>query len=135
MMNVGAEWMVDALACSPKRLSDLQVLQEICNQIINDLDLHVIGEPMWHQFPDPFGVTGLYLLTESHLACHTYPESGIATFNLYCCRARPEWPWQARLRALLGAEQVSVRSAPRGEALQAEEAGSPGERERGRYAE
>jgi len=31
-------------------------------------------------------VTGLLLLTESHLACDTFPERGFASFNLYCCR-------------------------------------------------
>ena len=59
-------------------------------------------------------MTGLFLLTESHLACHTYPETGIATFNLYCCRTRPRWPWQEKLRTLLGAARVTVRSTPRG---------------------
>ena len=52
--------------------------------------------------------------SESHLACHTYPEFGVATFNLYCCRARPEWPWRGRLREALGATQVTVRALPRG---------------------
>jgi S-adenosylmethionine decarboxylase len=133
MMNVGAEWMVDALACSPERLSDVQTLQEICRQIINELDLQVVGEPLWHQFPEPSGVTGLYLLTESHLACHTYPETSIATFNLYCCKARPEWPWQERLHAWLGAERVIVRYAERGQ--ETEESATRGDAQRGRYAE
>ena len=131
-MNVGAEWMVDALACSPKRLSDVQTLQEICNQIINDLDLHVVGEPLWHKFPEAFGVTGLYLLTESHLACHTYPETGIATFNLYCCQARPEWPWQERLRVRLGAKQVTVRYTKRGAGSEEGEQRSARERQKRR---
>ena len=86
----------------------------MCEQIIADLDLRVIGEAAWHEFPQPGGVTGLFLLTESHLACHTYPESGIATFNLYCCRERPDWPWAERLRESLGATLVTVRFARRG---------------------
>jgi S-adenosylmethionine decarboxylase len=61
------------------------------------------------------GLTGLYLLTESHLACHTYPESGTATFNLYCCRPRPCWNWEEKLRTLLGATRVVIRSTARGE--------------------
>jgi S-adenosylmethionine decarboxylase len=74
----------------------------------------VLGEPQWHKFPSPGGVTGLYLLTESHLACHTYPERGLATFNLYCCRPRPAFDWDTRLRALLGATIVSVHHVARG---------------------
>jgi len=59
------------------------------------------------------GVTGLVMLTESHLACHTYPEFGVATFNLYCCRERPAWAWEERLREMLGAREVQVRSVRR----------------------
>jgi S-adenosylmethionine decarboxylase len=130
MMNVGAEWMIDASGCSAERLADLQTLKNVCEQIINDLDLRVVGQPMWHQFPSPGGVTGLFLLTESHLACHTYPETGIATFNLYCCNVRPEWQWQGRLQAILGATTVVVRFAERG-TLQAGKKGRQGERETG----
>ncbi len=53
------------------------------------------------------------LLSESHLTCHTYPEYGLATINLYCCRSRPEWPWADSLRDLLGAEHVTVRAIER----------------------
>ncbi|GIW82576.1 MAG: hypothetical protein KatS3mg105_4383 [Gemmatales bacterium] len=113
--GVGSEWLVDAVGCQPELLSDLPHLRKLCEQLIIDLDLHVVGEGHWHQFADPGGVTGLYLLTESHLACHTYPESGQATFNLYCCRPRPEWPWQSRLRKHLGAQKVDVTRIERGE--------------------
>ena len=65
------------------------------------------------QVPWPGGVTGLALLTESHLACHTYPEFRLAAFNLYCCRERAEWDWAARLSELLGAREVRVRRLTR----------------------
>ena len=117
-MKVGAEWLVDAEGCLPESLSDAAVMRRVCEQIIADLDLRIIGEGAWHQFPPPGGVTGLFLLTESHLACHTYPESGIATFNLYCCRERPRWPWVEQLKNLLGATRVTVRFARRGASKQ-----------------
>ena len=114
-MTVGYEWLVDAHGCRPELLADPAVLRDVCNQIIAQLGLHVVGKPAWHQFPAPGGLTGLYLLTESHLACHTYPESATATFNLYCCRPRPCWPWEEKLRTLLGATRVMIRSTARGE--------------------
>jgi S-adenosylmethionine decarboxylase len=112
-MNVGTEWLVDAEGCSPELICRLETLRRLCDEVVRDLDLRVVGEPMWHQFPQPGGVTGLYLLTESHLACHTFPERGIATFNLYCCRPRPAFDWDERLRLLLCATRVSVRVAAR----------------------
>lgn len=113
-MNVGTEWLVDAEGCSAEPLRDIETIRRVCDRVIRDLALQVIGEPQWHQFAQPGGVTGLYLLTESHLACHTYPETGIATFNLYCCKTRPEWQWKEQLTELLGATRVRVRFARRG---------------------
>ena len=118
-MNAGQEWIVDALGCSPDRLADLAAMRLVCDSVVRELGLHVVGAPLWHRFPAPGGVTGLYLLSESHLACHTFPEHGLATFNLYCCRPRPEWPWEMRLAELLGAERVELRCVSRGEALAA----------------
>ena len=69
---------------------------------------------VWHKFDGEGGVTGLIALTESHLACHTYPEYGTATFNLYCCRTRPEWNWEAELKTALGATEVNVQKIERG---------------------
>jgi len=108
-INVGTEWMIDARGCNAEHLADLDRMRGLCERIIRELDLKVIGDGQWHQFPAPGGVTGLYLLSESHLACHTYPELGVATFNLYCCRPRPRWLWEARLQETLGATRVIVR--------------------------
>ena len=113
-MNVGTEWLVDAEGCTADLLRDVDTVRRVCEEVINDLDLRVVGDPLWNKFPAPGGVTGLYLLTESHLGCHTFPEAGIATFNLYCCRERPAFAWDERLRVLLAARRVTVRTAGRG---------------------
>lgn len=115
-MNVGTEWLVDAERCSAEALRDIDRVRDLCEEIVRDLALQVVGESRWHRFPHPGGVTGLYLLTESHLACHTYPETGIATFDLYCCTPRSEWAWEHRLKQMLGAELVRIRVVARGSA-------------------
>ena len=112
-MIVGTEWLVDASGCDPESLRNLELLQTVFQRAITGLSLQVVGEIAWHRFPPPGGVTGMALLSESHLACHTYPEHGLATINLYCCRARPEWPWAAHLHELLGAREVNVRAIKR----------------------
>lgn len=112
-MTTGEEWIVDAFACEPVRLAAPEAPRRLCEAVIAALNLNVVGEPLWHQF-SPGGVTGLYLLSESHLACHTWPELGTATFNLFCCRPKPRFPWKRRLREELGAGRVTVRRARRG---------------------
>lgn len=112
-MMTGTEWLIEANGCEAEALRDVDRLRRLFRQVIDDLDLRVVGDPMWHTFPSPGGITGLVLLSESHLACHTYPEFGLITLNLYCCRARPEWPWRESLRSLLGATEVRVRAIDR----------------------
>ena len=112
-MIVGKEWIIDASGCRAEYLRDVNRLRAVFSRVIDELSLQVVGEQLWQQFPTPGGVTGLALLTESHLTCHTYPEFSSATFNLYCCRERPEWPWYERLQEMLGAHDVSIRVVER----------------------
>lgn len=108
-MSLGTEWVIDASGCDTETLADIAQLKLIFDRIISDLELHVLGEISWHKFPGTGGVSGLAMLSESHLTCHTYPEFGAASFNLYCCRNRTTWPWEKILRQLLGATEVNVR--------------------------
>lgn len=108
-MNLGTEWLIDASGCDTAALADLDRLRAVFDRVIRELELNVLGEIKWHQFEHPGGVSGLALLSESHLACHTYPEFGAATFNLYCCRNRASWSWEATLKEMLGATTVTVR--------------------------
>jgi|SRR5215813_4344372 len=113
-MSAGTEWLVDAEGCSAELIRDSEVLRILCEEVITKLGLRVVGDPTWHRFPPPGGVTGMYLLSESHLTCHTFPETGLATFNLYCCRPRPPFDWEQRLRELLRSAKVVVRIVDRG---------------------
>jgi S-adenosylmethionine decarboxylase len=113
-MPSGTEWVVDAHGCDPERLRSTVALQSIFERAVREIGLSAAGDPVWRVFPGEGGITGLQLLTESHLACHTFPETGFAAFNLYCCRPRAEWPWAIRLREALGAADVKVTTLARG---------------------
>lgn len=116
----GTEWLIDAHECDPARLRARPVLEALVVRIIADLELRAVGPAVWHEFPGAGGITGLVLLAESHLTCHTFPEHRFAALNLYCCRPRPTWPWEAGLREALGAREVIVRSSLRGAAVSVE---------------
>jgi S-adenosylmethionine decarboxylase len=105
----GQEWLVDGFGCEPARLRDLARLRALFDEVLRDLDLRPVAPPLWHAFPGEGGVTGAVVLAESHLTLHSFPEHGTVTLNLYCCRARPAWPWASRLGELLGARRVEVR--------------------------
>jgi len=114
-VQVGTEWVVDATGCDRERLASLEVLQALFDELVRDLKLRPVRPALWEKFPLPGGgVTGVLLLSESHLACHSFPEHGVLAVNLYCCMARESWPWQARLAEIVGAKRVGIRVLERG---------------------
>jgi S-adenosylmethionine decarboxylase len=110
----GIEWLVDVKGCSPELLRDRARVEGCLAAIVADLELKPLTPVFLHVFPGAGGVTGFVALRESHLACHTFPETGYAAFSLYCCSPRPEWPWRARLADWFGAREVAVRAFARG---------------------
>jgi S-adenosylmethionine decarboxylase proenzyme len=57
--------------------------QQILNDIVRDLHLHVVAET-GHQFT-PSGYTYAYVLSESHFTIHTYPEHQSCYIDIFCC--------------------------------------------------
>lgn len=108
----GCEWIVEAHDCDPAVLSDAGALSALFSRLIDGMDLHPVGDARWHQFPGG-GITGLALLQESHIACHTFPEYRSLCLNVFCCRPRPDWEFGADLRREFKAKSVEVRRLDR----------------------
>jgi S-adenosylmethionine decarboxylase len=109
----GIEWVIDAHGCSAESLSSPALLDELFRRIISAMHLRPVGPTQWHQFPNTGGITGLCLLAESHLACHTFPEFGSLCLNVFCCVPRESWEFAPTLKTMFGATSVSVRTVTR----------------------
>jgi S-adenosylmethionine decarboxylase len=109
----GLEWIVEAHGCDPAALARQDVLEELFGAIVSAMDLHALGKTSWHQFPNTGGITGVSLLTESHLACHTFPEYESLCLNVFCCRPRPAADFEALLKKGFAPARVSVRQVER----------------------
>lgn len=109
----GLEWIVEAHGCNAIALADQRRLEGLFGALVEELNLHPLGKTNWHQFPHTGGITGVSLLSESHIACHTFPEYGSLCLNIFCCRPRPGADFETLLRNELGASHVSVRTVDR----------------------
>jgi S-adenosylmethionine decarboxylase len=109
----GIEWVVDAHGCAAETLRRPEALRELFEQIIEALQLRPVGKTQWHQFPNTGGITGLCLLAESHLACHTFPEFGSLCLNVFCCVPREPWDFEKVLASTFGAKSVTIRTVIR----------------------
>jgi S-adenosylmethionine decarboxylase len=65
----------------PLKFNDTIII--ILDKIVEKFNLNVVGKVI-HQF-EPFGVTGVYVLSESHLSIHTFVEERKIALDLYTC--------------------------------------------------
>lgn len=115
VMHGGIEWLVDAHDCSPDLLRDRAAVVGLLDRLVREMKLTVLATAV-HAFPGEGGITAMYLLAESHLTIHTFPESGTATLNAYCCSPRQPAAWPAIFSEALGAGGIDVRELARGRA-------------------
>jgi S-adenosylmethionine decarboxylase proenzyme len=65
-------------------LNNLSELKDMLKEICKTNDFNILNE-VEHQFV-PIGCSVLFLLSESHLSIHTFPEKNHMSFDIYTCR-------------------------------------------------
>lgn len=86
----GHHWMLDLFdcRCPTLMLEQAEALRQPSVDACVDAGMTVLSST-FHQFA-PTGVTGVVLLSESHLALHTWPEYGFVSFDVYVCNYTEE---------------------------------------------
>ena len=81
--TVGHHYIVEASGCDPKIISDVSQVQQILVKAAE-----VAGAKVWavsfNTFP-PSGVSGVVVISESHISTHTWPEFGYGALDFYTC--------------------------------------------------
>ena len=88
-------------------LNDAKRLKKILREISKVCKLTVLRTST-HQF-EPYGVTSLFLLSESHLSIHTWPEHGKFAMDVYSCNdGYSELEIENIIRKYLPVEHIQV---------------------------
>lgn len=69
-----------------RSLTDARACKAHFDRLIDELQLVNVGD-VYHVFPNE-GFTATICLTESHVAIHTWPEYGLATFDVFLSNFR-----------------------------------------------
>jgi len=67
-----------------KLLNNMEELNLVLKKICIEYDFQILNE-VKYKF-EPIGCSILFLLSESHLSIHTFPEKNHMSFDIYTCR-------------------------------------------------
>lgn len=86
MNPYGRHILAEFYQCSPQSLNDSERIERIMVGAALQAGAEV-REVAFHRFA-PWGVSGVVIISESHLAIHTFPEFGYASVDIYTCGNR-----------------------------------------------
>jgi S-adenosylmethionine decarboxylase len=111
--TLGHHYIVEGSGCNPEVISRVEQVEQIMVRAAELADVQVWAIS-FHRF-SPDGVSGVVVISESHLSVHTWPELGYVALDIYTCgeRAKPEEAVQHALKAF-GASNMHITEVTRG---------------------
>ena len=91
-MVIGRHIIVELYDCDADILNNRQLIEQILVEAALQAGAEV-REVAFHKFA-PQGVSGVVIISESHLTIHTYPELKYAAVDLFTCGSNSN-PWKA----------------------------------------
>lgn len=82
---MGIHVIAEFFGVEPGKISRVETLRKLLERIILESGLKPVSSA-YHQF-EPYGVSGFYLLRESHFSIHTWPEFRYAAVDVFSCSA------------------------------------------------
>jgi S-adenosylmethionine decarboxylase len=110
---LGRHVLAELYGCSPEILNDRAKVEEIMVNAALEAGAE-IREVVFHQF-SPQGVSGVVVISESHLAIHTWPEYGYAAVDVFTCGTSVD-PWVSchYLKKSFESERMAAKEIQRG---------------------
>ena len=92
MYALGRHVLAELYGCDGELLNDVKRVEKIMVDAALAAGAEV-REFVFHQF-SPQGISGVVVISESHLTIHTWPELGYAAIDVFTCGERVN-PWDA----------------------------------------
>lgn len=82
-MNLGQHVLAEFFECDPNILNSINSVEKHMVDAALECGATIV-QKCFHMF-NPYGVSGVVIISESHLAIHTWPELGYAAVDLFTC--------------------------------------------------
>ena len=110
---IGQHLLADFYEVASGRLVDGGLLADCLDEAARRGGMNPIGPPVLHRF-EGGGLTGYLLLSESHIAFHTYPEHRYIALDIFSCGGADSKAALSVFLAALEPGRERITTAPRG---------------------
>ncbi len=83
LFTLGRHLLVEFHDCDPNILNNVSLIEKLMTDAALKAKATIV-QKNFHHF-SPYGVSGVVVIAESHLAIHTWPEYGYAAVDLFTC--------------------------------------------------
>ena len=83
MQSLGRHLLLELYDCSSEILSDVDAVRAAMVEAAKRAEATII-DVVFHEF-NPFGISGVVVIAESHLSIHTWPEHRYAAVDIFTC--------------------------------------------------
>ncbi|MFD3157134.1 adenosylmethionine decarboxylase [Haloimpatiens sp. FM7330] len=113
MKGLGRHILAEIYDCKLEVLNDKEYIEKVMVESALKAGAEV-REVAFHKF-SPQGVSGVVIISESHLTIHTWPEFGYAAVDVFTCGDTVN-PWDAcnYMTEFLGAKNMTATEVKRG---------------------
>jgi S-adenosylmethionine decarboxylase len=92
MEALGRHILAELYSCDNKILNDKNLIEKIMCDAAIKANAEIL-KIAFHKF-SPQGISGVVVISESHLTIHTWPELGYAAVDIFTCGTKMD-PWIA----------------------------------------
>jgi S-adenosylmethionine decarboxylase len=113
MEALGKQILVEYYDCEQSKINDVSYVENSLIQATKASNATIISHN-FHKF-SPYGISGVVVIAESHVAIHTWPEYNYAAVDIFTCGDTID-PWiiQEHLKEFFESKNVSSMEMKRG---------------------
>jgi S-adenosylmethionine decarboxylase len=86
----GPHLIMEASGCNYEKLTDIKLLTRLLDNLPEKMGMTKVMPPYVFEYrgevPDDWGISGIIIIAESHLAFHTFPDKGFVTVDIFSCK-------------------------------------------------
>lgn len=114
--SIGYQVLIDIYECNYEKMEDLEYVKDMMKELAKILNTN-IRQVAFEKF-EPYGISGVLIISESHITIHTWPEYRYAGIDIFTCSKKVEYDKAIDfVLKKLNAKKYNVKEFNRGKIL------------------